>query len=249
MFFIFSKLIAFLTTPFFWVVLLMLYGWWKKKRKALVAAGITLLVFSNSFILDEVSRQWEPPAVHLDTLARDYDVGIVLSGMVSYDQTLERIGFHESIDRMLQAVDLYKQGFIRKILISGGSGSILEDDREALLLQEYFTRIGLPKEDILIEPESRNTHENAVNSSMLLKEHLPHGKYLLITSGYHMRRALACFRKEGIDADPFVTHRSSGPRKFIPDHLLLPSASTLAGWERLTHEWVGYLVYAVTGYV
>ncbi|MCB0396193.1 MAG: YdcF family protein [Flavobacteriales bacterium] len=249
MFFVISKLIASVCNPLFWITILLLYAWLKKKRRPVVIAGLLLYFFSNSFILDEAMRLWEIPGVRTDSLETRYDVGIVLSGMVGFDEQLERIGFHENIDRMLQAVDLYKKGIIDKILISGGSGSLSEKHSEAELLFNYFTGLGIPPKDLLTENTSRNTHENAVNTAKILKEHWPEGKFLLITSATHMRRARACFENEGIEIFSFTTNRHSGLRKYYPDHLLVPSVHALGGWENLMHEWVGYLTYATMGYL
>ena len=55
----------------------------------------------------------------------------------------------------------------------------------------------IAKADILIENDSRNTYENAVNSAKMLNTSYPNGRLLLVTSAFHMRRSLACFRKTG----------------------------------------------------
>jgi hypothetical protein len=57
------------------------------------------------------------------------------------------------------------------------------------------------------------------------------------------------FRKAGItNVTPYVTNRSSGLRRFTPDHLFVPNASALFGLHALLHEWVGMLVYKMKGY-
>ena len=71
-------------------------------------------LFSNSFLLEEVDRVWEIPAKHYEEL-KVYDAGIVLGGILSYDQQFDRIQFYRSSDRLFQAVELYKKGFIKKI--------------------------------------------------------------------------------------------------------------------------------------
>jgi uncharacterized SAM-binding protein YcdF (DUF218 family) len=96
--------------------------------------------------------------------------------------------------------------------------------------------------------KSGNTHENAVYTKMFFADKLT-GKVLLISSGWHLKRAGAAFKKAGIDITPYSTDRYSGPVKFDFDYLLLPSAETLFNWEKLMHEWIGCLVYKIRGYI
>lgn len=252
MFFIISKILSFLSNPLVWIILIGGYGFLIKntiRRKRLITVAVScLFFFSNSFILDEVMRKWECPAYDREEITEPYDYGIVLTGMASYDSQLDRLDFKDGIDRMLQAVLLYREGRIRKIFISGGSGSVLEDFPEAAKVKEFFVKIGIPDDDIEFETTSMNTHENAVYTKQAIGTG-DNEKYLLITSAFHMRRALLCFENEGMKTDPYPVNRKSGPRKFVADHLLVPKPETIAGWQVLTHEWVGFLAYKIMGYI
>lgn len=253
MFFYLSKILDFLIDPISWVVVLLIISIVAKKpaikKTGLITSFIILLFFSNSFILDEVMRQWEVPTVEYKNL-KQYDVAIVLGGMLTYDPSIDRLNFGSGSDRFLQALELYKKGYVKKMLISGGSGSLeYPDMKEALLLQRYLKLIGIPEADILVENDSRNTHENAKCTADILKKDHPNGQYLLLTSARHMRRAMACFKKEGIGCDAYSVDRCSGPRKFYPDHLFIPNTQTLSTWVSLFHEWVGYIMYKAVGYM
>lgn len=223
----------------------------KRKKISFITALILLFVFSNSFLFDEVMRLWEVPAVRYEDLNVKYDAGIVLGGMLGYDKILDRIQFYKGADRLLQAIELYKRGYIKKILFVGGSGSIIyKDVKEGVLVERYLLTLGIPPEDILIENESRNTRENALFSKEVLKQSLPQvNKFLLITSAFHMRRSMGCFKKVGIPVEPYSTDRFSGKRKFVIDHCLIPNAGVLASWDALTHELVGFIAYKIAGYV
>jgi uncharacterized SAM-binding protein YcdF (DUF218 family) len=101
---------------------------------------------------------------------------------------------------------LYKLGKIKKILISGGSGSLLyPDESESEDLYDFCMIAGVRKKDILLENQSRNTHENAIYSLKIIEEENIEGKVLLITSAFHMRRSIGCFKKEKIQFDSFST--------------------------------------------
>lgn len=253
MFFAASKVFSFLLTPIAWVFSILLFAVFTnnqaKRKKIIVVAVISIYFFSNSFILDEFMRPWELPAKSYRELNK-YNAGIVLGGMLSYDSKLERIQFSSGVDRLLQAIELYKKGYIEKIFFVGGSGSVLYNQiKEAPLVKRYLLTMGIPQEDIIIESESDNTHENAEYAVEILKQKgMLGGKFLLFTSGIHMRRSIACFKKAGLSPETYSTDRYSGHRKFDPDHLLIPNVQALNGWNKLLHEIAGMAVYKIMGY-
>lgn len=194
-------------------------------------------------------RKWEIPIKKEADLEQVYDVGIVLGGLSTFDGDHSRIQFLRSGDRLFQAIDLYKKGRIKKILISGGSGSIsLPDLKEAPIINRYLLDLGIPQNDIILEAQSKNTRENALFTSRILKNNYPGGKYLLITSSFHLRRATACFKKVGIETNSYATDRISESRKFLFDELFIPNIEKLGYWTVLIHEITGYIVYKMMGY-
>jgi uncharacterized SAM-binding protein YcdF (DUF218 family) len=222
----------------------------KKKRKLLIITFIVFYFFSNSFIFDEFTRAYETPAIQESALTGKYDAGIVLGGMIAYDPTFIRPQFDRAVDRLMQAVTLYKDGKIRKIFISGGSGSILEKNvLEGYILKDYLIKIGIPDTSILVEGHSKNTRENALFSKPILDSLNKNGRYLLITSAFHMPRAMKCFKKVGINVTPYSVDRYSGPRKFIFDHVFIPATGAMDGWNVLFHEWLGLIAYKIAGYI
>ena len=113
---------------------------------------------------------------------------------------------------------------------------------------ELSTKYGIPEKDIIIESESNNTRENAIFSKIILDKQLPAGKFLLITSAFHMRRAIGCFSKAGVQTDYYSTDRYSGMRSFEIDNLLIPNAASMMHWQMLIHEMIGFVVYKISGY-
>jgi len=255
MFFIISKILSIFLSPILWIFALVLISLFSKKRrksrKYLLAAIILFVIFSNSFIVDEVLRVWEVPVIKTEELDDCYDVGIVLGGgMVTYDLKNDRLTYRNNIDRVLQAIELYKIGKIQKILISGGAGNIVfRNMLESVFIKRFLVNIGISENDIIIDSISDNTHENAVYSSIILDENYPEGKFLLITSAHHMRRAKACFLHEGIITTTYSTNKYAGDRRFQFEHLFIPQLINFVLWQRLTHETLGYITYAVMGYI
>lgn len=252
MFFILSKILQFLINPMVWIVVLLFFALLAKeenfRKKSLRLSLILTLLFSNAFLFNECQRAWEIPITPYKSLKKQ-ELGIVLGGMMKYDKQNDRLQFQRGSDRLFQAIELYKRGYIKKIVFTGGSGSVLHpEDREGPWVERYLLTLGIPQQDFLIESESQNTHENAVFTKALLDKNNFKGEFLLITSAFHMRRSLGCFKKEGILVSPYSTDRYVGPRKFEFDHLLIPDASALYDFNNLIHEIVGFITYKIVGY-
>ncbi|MCO6499525.1 MAG: YdcF family protein [Vicingus serpentipes] len=222
----------------------------KRKRKCYIAAVVLLYFFSNTFILDEAFRYYEERNPKALTNQQQYDAAIILGGFTTYDEGLQLEQFHSSIDRLLHGVQMYHTGKAKKIMLVGGSGSISRpNEKEGPILYNFLIKSGIPKNDIIVESQSKNTRENAVNAARILNEKFPHGQFVLVTSGYHMPRAKRCFDKVGLTVTPFSVDQYAGKRKYVLDHLFIPSASALAKWDMLFHEWFGYISYTIAGYI
>ena len=117
MFFIASKLLAFLSKPIIWIFLLLISSliFKNKMRQLLFTLLITFYFFSNSFIADSCARLWEVPRFNPTTT---YDVGIVLGGVSDYDKITKAHNFNKHADRLMDAEQLYHKGIIKKIMLS-----------------------------------------------------------------------------------------------------------------------------------
>ncbi len=254
MFFYVSKIVAFLFSPMIWVFILLAYSFKTKKegraKKLRIIAVVVLYVCSNAFIIDECFRAWEPVTPDLDLMNTKYEGAIVLGGIGDIDLRLKKINFGHSGDRLFQTLPLYYKGRIKKIIFTGGSGSIeFPEKLEGLYVKKYLQSIQFPDSGLIVEARSKNTHENAVFTKQLLDSLRIDGSFLLVTSAYHMPRAMAIFKKAGYkNITPYLTNRSSGLRRFTFDHLFIPNPGSLFALEHLIHEWVGYAVYKLKGY-
>ena len=212
---------------------------------------VLLLLASNQFLVMKAINAWEHRFVNLDEVKQTYDVGVLLSGglitSVTPRQDHPSMGNHG--DRILQTYLLYKHGRIRKILITGTSGEMMmarklgETRQAASLLASW----GVPAKDIMFEEKARNTRENAVFSGRILRKMFPSGKYLLITSAFHMRRSAGCFEKVGIKTDPFPADFRGGYNRFVIQKLV-PDPDAFAFFCMLWHEVVGFMAYKAVGY-
>jgi len=253
MFFLFSKILLFIISPFIWILTLSLFALFTKKpnrkRNYLIFGAIIFILFSNEFLCNEALRKWEAPFTKFENLD-SYDYAILLGGFSSYDTTYSKVSFNEASDRFCQTLQLYQQKKVKKIFITGGSGRILHQDlTEADKVKTFLISLNIPEADIIIEAISRNTHENAENTAKYLKKHDPGARCLLVTSAIHIPRALGCFKKVGLNVTPYSTNKITEKRNLDFDTLVLPKPYVLSQWDSLIKEWVGYFTYKIAGYI
>ncbi|MEN8121600.1 MAG: ElyC/SanA/YdcF family protein [Bacteroidota bacterium] len=72
---------------------------------------------------------------------------------------------------------------------------------------------------------------------------------MLISSSIHMRRAMDCFQKTGVEVRPYPTNQLDPTFKYTPGKILLPDPAVLNSWKLLIHEVAGYIIYWIKGYV
>jgi uncharacterized SAM-binding protein YcdF (DUF218 family) len=255
MFFVFSKILEFLTQPFSVIGMLFVAGWVvrnKRWKKILLTAGFVIFFFcSNFFIANEVMRAWETPVTPFASITKTYDYAIVLTGVTKTDmKPKDRVYFSRGADRAIHALQLYKLGIARKLLITGGSAHL--DGRgvlEADDLADFMRMAGVPDQDIIIENQAKNTHESAVLVNEILTKIDGPKQLLIVTSAYHLPRAMACFKKVGVKADAFAAEPMADERHFNIEALLVPKTEAVEIWRIVIREWVGFVAYWFAGYI
>lgn len=255
MFFFLSKTLNYLTMPLTIIFVMLLTSAllrnvkWKKRLFWL--ALVSFFIFSNEFLANEVMSAWEIKTTPYASM-RPHELGIVLTGAtLPYREPNDRVYFGRGADRVTHTVQLYKLGLIKKILISGGSGRLMtEGEPEADKFKAAMMMMGVPDSVISIENETRNTAESAMAVKKMLNNlHIKSEDCLLITSAFHMRRSLACYRHQGVALEPFTTDFFAHPREFYPDTLILPKVEAMGHWNKLIKEWVGFVAYKMAGYI
>lgn len=256
MFFILSKILIFLIRPINWVFGLLILALLSKKdrqRKRLLWYALGLFfIFSNGFLSNLMYHWWEANPEYNWEKEKPYEVGILLGGYT--DLTIvpadDRQNFSPYANRFVNALEIYRKGYFKNWLLTGGSGKLLgEEKNEAEEMKQFLIRLGVPDSVIWIENQSRNTRENALFTQKYLSEKAAEARCLLITSAWHMPRAKACFDKVGLSTTAYYADYNSKQIVWTPDAWLFPSAAALDDWNFLIKEWVGYIVYWLKGYL
>jgi len=172
---------------------------------------------------------------------------IVLGGVVNEVVTRSRgqISIGGGIGRLMEMASLAKQYPQAKLVFTGGSGKLLTQDiKEADVVGPLLESLGIRPGRVIFENRSRNTFENAVFGRRLVAPK-PDETWVLITSAFHMPRAVGSFRKAGwrVTAYP-VAYRFSADESLGLDFSLGGGISTLSTG---LHEWLGLVFYRLTG--
>jgi uncharacterized SAM-binding protein YcdF (DUF218 family) len=173
---------------------------------------------------------------------------VMLGGVIDPDVTTARgtIALEEGAARFVATVELARRYPNARIIMSGGTNSLIFDEGpEAGVAVQEFEALGIAHDRITAEEQSRNTIENAVFSRLIANPQ-PGQRWVLVTSAFHMPRAMAAFRAAGFPIEAYpVDFRTRGPLDaFHPFDIF---SKGLRRTDTATHEWIGLLIYRLTG--
>jgi uncharacterized SAM-binding protein YcdF (DUF218 family) len=250
-----SKLLDLLLDPAAVAVALGLAALALARRRPRAAFGLGALAvtvvwaFSTAIVANSLQRAVEAPAKDTSRPEVTYDVVVVLSGAMSSAATEAsgRFELEEAADRLVRAFELLRAGRARFALLTGGAVERrAAAPRESELAARVLAGWGIEPGRIVVEAESQNTRENAVESARVVKAR-GWTRVLLVTSAAHMPRALGCFRAVGLSPDALPVDRRAGTAEYGP-RSLLPRGRGLGTSARALRELAGRLVYRALGY-
>ena len=172
---------------------------------------------------------------------------VVLGGAIDDDISRARgqTTFDEGAERLTEAATLARRYPSARIVYTGGSNSLLgRPSSEAEDARRLLVSMGVDPQRITLESRSRNTDENARFTAALV--HPESGQtWLVVTSAYHMPRAMGLFRKAGFAAiaDP-VDYHTEGKRGDWRLNVNLPHGLVL--FDLAVHEWIGLVAYRLS---
>lgn len=254
MFFLLSKTIGWFTYPLsLTLVGLLLFMIFHKSRQRLawtcLWAAVLLLWFCSTqwgtdLLLKPLEHPYETPR-----LPEHADIIVILGGSLDLSRSEPgHLEYNPAADRFIYALKLAQRWPKTTLVFSGGTASLWDKTKtEASLLKAEAEAFGVAPERILVDDQSRNTHENAVQTKRVMQE-TPGATVVLVTSAFHMTRSLECFRKVGVQAIPYAVDfrsHSASPNRFG----WLPEVSNLGDSTSAIKEYVGRLMYRAQGYI
>lgn len=230
------------------VMILVLILFSKKRFSFYLLLFITLSLFllSTKIISEQLIAPLENFALE-NRQNQDLDINadliVVLGGgsviQSSLDGTEHNSLSAVSLARVLEGIMIQKEKGL-PILFTGGN--VLKGEGaapEAEGVRTVFKRLGLAESSYILESESRNTYENAINSA----EKTSHRDIILVSSAFHLKRAALCFEAAGFNVKEFKAVDFRIDKKKINLIDFLPSMSALQNSTIALHEYWGLLYY------
>ncbi len=171
---------------------------WGQLPWLLILIALSVIYLSMSF----VSFMFYTLFLEIVPRKRDFDYIIIHgSGLLRGNQISKLLA-----DRMDKAIEVYHKDPTPPVLVPSGGQGTDETVSEADAMAEYLREKGIPEEHILIENQSMTTFENLRNSKKLIEERSGEHYTALVTSNYHVYRALRYCRKIGLKCTGIGAH-------------------------------------------
>ncbi len=146
-------------------------------------------------------------------------------------------GKEESWQRVYEAERIYFLLNQKPFIIV--SGSFSQRENQAELIKKTLEKGGVKEEKILTEDKSKNTYESAKN----LKKILKNKKFILVTSAFHMPRAIFLFKKEKLHPIPAPCDFQTGKKQNFLD--FFPSAENLEKIDLFFYEILSWIYWKI----
>lgn len=247
--FVLSATVSFLIQPLAWAGMLIASGAFliftrPQAARRLLFCGIALWALVGwiplpSMLLQRLEDEYSRPAGHLDR----YIGLVVLGGAVEPPSpTGDRgeVSLNEAAERMTVPVSLIREHPHWVLVFTGGNSSLVSNRMSAAdRAKDFFGSMGINASQAVYERRARTTRENALFTSSLPSVNKG-ADWLLVTSAWHMRRAMQVFRACGWSVTPFpVDYRTSKSTDWL-------AYSTVDGanlWYIVLHEHLGFAYY------
>ena len=237
------KLLPLLVSPLGVIAFLLFINIWLKKRSLTFFTLVILLVFSlpltARFIWQGLEKDY--PYSEIQSL-KTHDAVIVLSGMLhQFEVDGAMQAEWNDPDRFFAGLEILRQGRAKNIIFTGGKMPWSNARAEGELLREVALIMGVSDEKIKLSGYASNTAEEALAVARLMSEN-NFKSAILVTSSFHMPRAMQLFNKAGINVEAYSTDfKVSGTSVDWLDYI--PSADGLRNTSSGIREYIGRLYY------
>ncbi|AQY50179.1 hypothetical protein PWEIH_09918 [Listeria weihenstephanensis FSL R9-0317] len=186
---------------------------WKKVILALVGIGVVYVGIVLGFMYSGVRAE---PASNPDTI-------LILGSKVVDNPARPMPVLRERLDAAIPFIEKHESA---KVVVSGGQGED-ESASEASVMKEYLVAHGIAASRIEMEDKSMRTEENLANSNAKFAL----GKTVIVTSDYHLYRALMLASRQNIDATGLPAKTQTGALfKGVPREVLSITYAWVFDW-------------------
>lgn len=220
---------------------LVIWLWKKTRRPAQVLLGITLLMYFSmtSLVSDALIGSLEHKYPQPNPIQGDIIV-VLGAGASSGTPDIDGEGnlYGSAANRLLTAVRLHRLNGL-PILFSGGQ-VFSDSGNEADIAKRQLLGLGISEKDILIENQSLNTKQNANNTAVMLQA-LGYSSPILVTSGFHMPRAMQLFDNAGVVAQAYPTDYIASATFTLQTSKFTPSPGAISTTGLALKEYLGII--------
>lgn len=217
-------------------------------RKVASAGIIVLLSFALLPIGDALTLPLESRFPQWRESAGGTPTGvIVLGGAIDPGMSAvhRQVSLNGAAERLTEAAQLARRFPDARVVFSSGFGSARGGTmREADFAADLLTGLGLERQRLVLERESRDTFENGLFTRRIVKLK-PGDRWLLVTSATHMPRAMGVFRRLGFNVEAYPVDYQTGRWRGLA-RFPIPLRN-LRLVDQAVHEWLGLLAYRLNG--
>ncbi len=226
--------------------------WPAPARRLLLTSAIALFLVTflpiGQWLLLPMERRFS----ELRDMPDHVDGIVVLGGGVDVGPTMGRgyVELNEGAERLTVSADLARLHPEARLIYSGYKGRLVGAKGEAPDIAAFYVRAGVERDRITVEGDSRNTYENAIFSKRLAEPGADE-VWLLVTSAYHMPRAVGVFRKLGWSVVPapvdFRRPRDLDLRYYLSMIAQPHVSNRLSELDLAAKAWAGMFAYRLMG--
>jgi len=208
---------------------------------------LIILVFSlwptANFLINPLQSQYSPLLNIPTTVSKVVVLGGGVSGGKNYPPNIRLAS--ASLSRLIEGIRVFKvlqtTNPNTQLILSGGR--VFQSPAVAGKMGNTAEILGVDRKNIVLEDGSTDTHQEAV----FLRKTLGENPFILVTSAYHMPRAMALFKA-------LHMHPIAAPTQFIGTHTMLsswfiPDAGALTSCDTAIHEYLGIWWARLRGYI
>ena len=260
MFFIISKILDVFAQPLNILILIFCIGticryFGRLKIARNIFAGAVLFLFIGGFTqfpdLALAILERQVSTASMEEIGEKPAGIIILGGSMTGKKQVKLRDYHlnDGAERVSEGLILARKFPSALLIFTGGIGALYNSgENEADTFELFLRRFNVTNNEIVLERNAKNTWQNAVKTIALLKQRFEKPdelNWLMVTSAFHMPRALGSFRKAGLNVLAWPVDYRADVLRF--PWLTAKSAAQFSKLNTVVHELIGTAVYQITG--
>lgn len=239
------KVLSIILSPLFLVLTLIIFGIYFRSKKISFIGIIILIFFSLPVVSNNLISLLEQDYSYKDISSIEQaDAIVVLGGIVLPNNKKNKISyeFRDTVDRIIAGINLHKENKAPFLILTRGQIPWVIGKPEGEVLKDFAIRFGILAKDIILTENVQNTEHEAKAIKKIFKD--KNKKIILVTSAFHMPRALKVFNAFEINTIPFPVDFKHLPNKLSIIHFL-PTASSFNDSSFVAREMLGRFYYSI----